>query len=77
MWLVLWLIFVALAVGAPVAYGTGVRRWGPPYPTRFYRYKRPPGTVPADGLDDRWGRTGDLIWIAIGISIIWLAIALL
>jgi hypothetical protein len=67
LWL-LWIVFMLRFFVAPLGYGWGYRRWGPPCPRYFQRRRglRAASTVDSAKFDHQaWGWGGDLLWVVL------------
>lgn len=79
-WWWFWLVFMFVFLVFPIGYGSGYRRWGPPYPR--YIQRRRSQRAPAAGDyapwdHQSWGWGGDFVWMALLIGMFWVAAALL
>jgi hypothetical protein len=85
-WFWLWLGFLVIFLLLPLGYGWGYRGWGPPYPG-YYRQRR---TASGDIVEERsyadrpvavreetsgWGMLADVLWLVLGVAVIWLIAA--
>lgn len=70
-----WMAFMFLFLAIPVGYGSGFRRWGPPYP-RYIQRRRGVRAATASGTPplvsaEAWGWGGDFVWLVLLIGASW------
>lgn len=70
MWLAWWFLFVLVLAALPTGYGR-YRGWGTPYPY-YYRRRRSADVE----YRDSWGVIADVVWVALFVAVLWLALAI-
>lgn len=70
-----WMAFMFLFLAIPVGYGSGFRRWGPPYPRYFQRRRgvraAAASATPLPVSAEAWGWGGDFVWVVLLIGASW------
>ena len=85
-WFWLWLGFLFIFLLLPLGYGWGYRGWGPPYPAYYRRRRTPRGEIieerayreEAVAVDEEtpgWGALADVLWLILGVALIWWIVA--
>ena len=78
MWL-FWMAFMFMFFVLPIGYGSGYRRWGPPYP-RYFQRRRGLRAAAAGGPvvvnSEAWGWGGDFVWGVVLFGALWALLSL-
>lgn len=77
LWFWIWLLFIFFLFLIPLWYGWGYKKWGPPYPWAYRRY-RARGTTAAQLAPEQrgWGWAADLLWVILFLAVAWVVAGL-
>lgn len=71
----LWTAFLFIFLLLPIGYGSGYRRWGPPYP-RYIQQRRAQRAAARGGAlsfdHHAWGWRGDFVWVMLFVFTFWM-----